>query len=69
VFRNRGKIKTGEKWSYGDRNHEIAHSFCYLVLMFYYKGNFNDTQINLSVQGLKAMYSLMPVRNTICISI
>ena len=59
IIRNRGEIKSDEKWNYGDCNLEIINSFCYLGLMLYYNGNFNGTQKQLSSQGLKAMYSLL----------
>jgi hypothetical protein len=53
VFRNRGKIKSDEKWNYCNCNLEIVDSFCYLGLMLYYNGNFNAHKSSFPVKVWK----------------
>lgn len=58
IFRNRGKPKQEEKWFLNGDTIDICNEFMYLGLLFYYTGNFVNTQKRLSEQGKKAVYSM-----------
>ena len=59
VFRKRGGLKTGEKWSYGQENIEIVNFFTYFGVTLNYTGNFNLNTQALYGKSLKALNNLV----------
>ena len=58
IFRNRGNIKSEEKWYLNGESIEIYNEFMYLGILLNYNGVFTNTQKMLSNQGKKAVFSL-----------
>ena len=58
IFRNRGNIKSEEKWYLNGESIEICNEFMYLGILLNYNGVFTNTQKMLSNQGKKAVFSL-----------
>ena len=57
IFRNRGNIKSEEKWYLNGETIEICNEFMYLGILLNYNGVFTNTQKMLSNQGEKAVFS------------
>jgi hypothetical protein len=57
IFRNRGHIKSEEKWYLNGESIEICNEFMYLGILLNYNGVFTNTQKMLSNQGEKAVFS------------
>jgi hypothetical protein len=53
IFRNRGNIKSEEKWYLNGESIEICNEFMYLGILLSYNGVFINTQKMLSNQGEK----------------
>jgi hypothetical protein len=59
IFRNRGNIKSEEKWYLNGESIEICNEFMYLGILLNYNGVFTNAQKMLSNQGEKlAVFSL-----------
>jgi hypothetical protein len=59
IFRNRGNIKSEEKWYLNRESIEICNEFMYLGILLNYNGVFTNAQKMLSNQGEKlAVFSL-----------
>jgi hypothetical protein len=58
IFRNRGNIKSEEKWYLNGKSIEMCNEFMYLGILLNYNGVFTNTQKMLSNQGKKAVFSL-----------
>jgi hypothetical protein len=56
IFRNRGNIKSEEKWYLNGESIEICTEFMYLSILLNYNGVFTNTQKILSNQGEKQLY-------------
>ena len=44
VFRNIGKLRNNEKWTYDGQSLEIVESLNYLGMLFHFNGKFLKTQ-------------------------
>ena len=58
VFRNRGQVKTSEKWMYENQNIDIVNEFTYLGILLKFNGKFLQTQKQLALQGNKALFAM-----------
>ena len=58
VFRNRGLVKTSEKWMYENQNIDIVNEFTYLGILLKFNGKFLQTQKQLALQGNKALFAM-----------
>jgi hypothetical protein len=58
VFRNRGSLRSDDRWFYDNEQIEIVGQFCYLGLLLNFNGKFHVTQKQLSLQCKKALFSL-----------
>jgi hypothetical protein len=58
IFRNRGSCKSEEKCFLNGNHIELCNEVMYLGILFYFNGNFLQTQKKLSDQGRKAVFSL-----------
>ena len=54
IFRNRGNIKSEEKWYLKGESIEICNEFMYLGILLNYNAVFTNTQKMLSNQGKKS---------------
>ena len=59
VFRKRGGLIPGEKWTYNDNNIEVVNNFNYLGSVFNYTGSFNLNQEHLASKPVKALNMLL----------
>ena len=58
VFRNNGKLRNNEKWTYDGQSLEIVESFNYLGMLFHFNGKFLKTQKHFAEQGRKALFAI-----------
>ena len=58
IFRNGGRLRENEHWTYDDNDLEIVDEFNYLGMLFFYTGKFARTQKHLAEQGRKALFSI-----------
>ena len=63
VFRNGGKLRDNEKWSYNGCQLDIVDEFNYLGILFFYNGKFSRTQKRAAEQGRKALFSVLKTCN------
>ena len=56
--RNRGLVKTSEKWMYENQNIDIVDEFTYLGILLKFNGKFLQTQKQLALQGNKALFAM-----------
>ena len=59
VFRERGGLLPGEKWTYNGNNTEVVNQFNYLSYVFNYTGSFNLNQEHLGSKAVKALIMLL----------
>ena len=58
VFRNAGKARNEETWSFEGKMIEVVDQFIYLGKLLNFNSNFFTTQKQLASQGRKAMFAL-----------
>jgi exonuclease III len=69
VFRNGGRVRDNEVWSYNNSVLDIVNIFRYLGLVLNYNGKFNVTQKAVAVQGNKALHGLLKQISDKCFNI
>ena len=58
IFRNGGKIKDNEKWTFNGDDLEIVNEITYLGMLFNYNGKFLKTQKHIAEQARKAYFAI-----------
>lgn len=58
IFRNGGRQRENEYWTYNNVNIDVVDEFNYLGMLFNYNGKFKKTQIHVANQGRKAYFSI-----------
>ncbi|KAK6172852.1 hypothetical protein SNE40_016429 [Patella caerulea] len=61
IFKNGGKIRENETWTYEGKDLEIVKSFNYLGVVFNHNGKFSLTQKTIAQQASKACFGLQRI--------
>ena len=69
VFRNGGKLRNDEKWTYNGENIEVVDQYLYLGVMLHYNGKFYKTQLNIAAKGRKCLSMLYGKMKNMCLNV
>jgi hypothetical protein len=68
VFRNGGRVKPTENWTYDGKPLDIVDSFTYLGIVFNYNNKFTVAEKQISDQGRKAAFALYSNIRSLCLN-